>query len=343
MFRDRTNLFLSYRQGYPHHPKALSGGVFTDDLMTMPDEQQGLMVAAPADEFGIEMDNLPPSWVDISDQVDEILAEVKEKCQILEGFHKKNMLPGFDDRTHEEERIEQLTFEITSALHKCQSLVKNLDSLTKNETDPAEKKMATNMKVALATKVQETSSHFRKMQSSYMKALKTDSFPSIDIKPSSNPYASVQQQEEDLDVASAQSTLQQSSMLVTSEDENLRQRENEITKLAQGIIELADIFKDLQTMVIDQGTLLDRIDYNVETMYTNVVQADKELIKGSGYQKRTQKCKIILLLVLLVVALIIILIVKPKHHGSNSSPEPPKAAPQTPAPESGGSSNGDAQ
>jgi syntaxin 16 len=82
---------------------------------------------------------------------------------------------------------------------------------------------------------------------------------------------------------------------------------------------LAEIFKDLQTMVIDQGTLLDRIDYNVETMYVNVKQADKELIQGAHYQKRTQKCKIILLLVLIIVALIIILIVKPKRHGSSSS------------------------
>lgn len=56
------------------------------------------------------------------------------------------------------------------------------------------------------------------------------------------------------------------------------QREREINDIAKGIIELADIFKELQTMVIDQGTMLDRIDYNVERMAENVKGADKELI-----------------------------------------------------------------
>ena len=37
------------------------------------------------------------------------------------------------------------------------------------------------------------------------------------------------------------------------------------------------LFKDLSTMVIDQGTMLDRIDYNVETMANDMESAVKEL------------------------------------------------------------------
>lgn len=60
-------------------------------------------------------------------------------------------------------------------------------------------------------------------------------------------------------------------------DVAIAQREREIEDIAQGIIELADIFKELQGMVIDQGTMLDRIDYNIENMSVNVKAADKEL------------------------------------------------------------------
>jgi syntaxin 16 len=90
------------------------------------------------------------------------------------------------------------------------------------------------------------------------------------------------------------------------------QREREIDDIAQGIIELSDLFRDLQAMVIDQGTMLDRIDYNVERMATDVKEADKEIKVASGYQRKTTKRKIILLLLLVIAGMIIILVIKPK-------------------------------
>ena len=71
----------------------------------------------------------------------------------------------------------------------------------------------------------------------------------------------------------------QQSAIVHSNDASIIQREKEIAELAKGIIELADIFKELQTMVIDQGTMLDRIDYNIENMVSHVKGAEKELVQ----------------------------------------------------------------
>jgi syntaxin 16 len=97
--------------------------------------------------------------------------------------------------------------------------------------------------------------------------------------PSQNPYSDPSLMESDADKSFSQSTLQQTSQKqLTSNDAAIMQREREITDIAKGIIELADIFKDLQTMVIDQGTMLDRIDYNVERMAVDVKGADKELV-----------------------------------------------------------------
>lgn len=95
-------------------------------------------------------------------------------------------------------------------------------------------------------------------------------------------------------------------------------REREIEEIAQGIIDLSDLFRDLQTMVIDQGTMLDRIDYNVECMATDVQAADKELNVASGYQKKTTKRKIIFLLLLIVVGMIILVAIKPKRSSGGS-------------------------
>lgn len=86
-------------------------------------------------------------------------------------------------------------------------------------------------------------------------------------------------QDEEADVSYSQSMLQQQPATLTSNDAAINQREREITDIAKGIIELADIFKELQTMVIDQGTMLDRIDYNIENMAVHVKAAEKELVQ----------------------------------------------------------------
>ena len=121
--------------------------------------------------------------------------------------------------------------------------------------------------------------------------------------------------ESDVDRSFSQSTLQAAThqKLLRSNDAAITQREQEIEDIAQGIIELADIFRDLQAMVIDQGTMLDRIDYNVERMGTDVKEADKELRVADTYQKRTTKRKIIFLLLLIIVGVIILLIIKPRR------------------------------
>lgn len=134
---------------------------------------------------------------------------------------------------------------------------------------------------------------------------------------SSNYAADPSLLESDADRSYSQSTLQQTThqKLLHSNDAVILQREREIEDIAQGIIELADLFRDLQTMVIDQGTMLDRIDYNVERMAADVKSADRELVVAAGYQKKTTKRKLILLLILLIFGAIILLVLKPKNRG----------------------------
>lgn len=151
-----------------------------------------------------------------------------------------------------------------------------------------------------------------------------------------NPYTDPSLMESDADRNLSQSTLQQTALKRrTNNDTTIAQREKEIEDIAQGIIELANIFTELQTMVIDQGTVLDRIDYNIDRMATDVKAADKELTVATGYQKKTTKRKIILLLILIVVGMIILLVIKPKRGSSSGPPAiipPPPPMNDSPAP-----------
>lgn len=84
-------------------------------------------------------------------------------------------------------------------------------------------------------------------------------------------------------------------------------------------------------MVIDQGTVLDRIDYNVERTAEHVKEAEKELTVATGSQKKGTRRRFILLLVLVVVGMLVLLFVKPKR--GNAVPAlVPAPAPGEPLP-----------
>lgn len=129
---------------------------------------------------------------------------------------------------------------------------------------------------------------------------------------------------------------------------NLRQRDRELSEIAKSIADLAVLFKDLSSMVIDQGTLLDSVEYNIEQTSVQMTQAVKELdvatrcvssnviftssqaplIMGRAsrfmfrYQKNTGRRSCIFLLLLIIFGLIIVLIFKPRRH-SSPTPQPP--------------------
>ena len=62
-------------------------------------------------------------------------------------------------------------------------------------------------------------------------------------------------------------------------EELARERDEDINKLIDNINELNVLFKQMNQIVIEQGTIVDRIDYNLEQSVDNVVKAKKELVQ----------------------------------------------------------------
>jgi syntaxin 16 len=146
--------------------------------------------------------------------------------------------------------------------------------------------------------------------------------------PTLAPYGDASLLDSDADRTFSSSAVSQAKQIImTNNDAVIIQREQEIEEIAHGIVELANIFQDLQTLVIDQGSMLDRIDYNVERMAVDVKEAARELEAATNYQRRSLKRKIMFFLLLIVIGFFILLGLK---MGAKS--RAPAAAPPAPPP-----------
>ncbi|EEB98701.1 hypothetical protein MPER_01745, partial [Moniliophthora perniciosa FA553] len=81
----------------------------------------------------------------------------------LEKLHTKHVLPGFTDRTREEQEIEAMTTGITKACPLSSNHLSSIDLSFPNRISAAK-----NVQRGLAAKVQDLSATFRKKQRIYM-------------------------------------------------------------------------------------------------------------------------------------------------------------------------------
>lgn len=64
----------------------------------------------------------------------------------------------------------------------------------------------------------------------------------------------------------------------------LQEREVAIRKIETDIVEVNQIFKDLATMVHEQGDVIDSIEANVETASYQVTEGAQQIAKAREYQ-----------------------------------------------------------
>lgn len=340
MFRDRTNLFLSYRRTFPHNARysSSSRGLFEDPFADQDEE------AYPMQEVGAKSsDALPPSFVDITQEVDENLAEIDHLMVQLSKLYRKNSLPGFEDKSHDEKEIESLSFKLIQLFQRCYGVMKRLQRVEEDQQymgrhlQRDDLVILENLRKRYAQKIQLQSNKFRVLQNNYLKFLNKDDSKPVFPKSEGTSQLLLEEEEaekgqnRDIEAYSRQTLQRQRTSNDNATQQFLRERDEEITQLAKGVLEVSVIFREMQELIIDQGTIVDRIDYNLENTVIELRAADRELKGATRYQQNTQKCKIILLLSLCVVALFLFVMLKP-HNGTKTVRVQSEAPAAEPAP-----------
>ncbi|WWD20460.1 hypothetical protein CI109_104936 [Kwoniella shandongensis] len=325
--RSRTLFYLSIRDSsttsYPTSRRASKRAHRqygdTVDVSTGEEEEEGLI--GREGNWGVDMKGLPPKWVDVSDEVEEILSRVKLKVSTLDKLHAKHVLPGFTDRSAEEREIERQTTDITRDFRRCTNLISSVQPGPR--APRVEVVTAKNVQRGLAQKVQELSGQFRKKQRVYMQKLQGHAIKNKDLMVASGAMTLkgsdvLDELQEDEQASKTQLQSQSLAQATVAVDIDIQQRTNEITQIASSISELADLFRDLGNMIVEQGTVLDSVEYNVQQTARELTGAVEELKVAQKYQANTGRRKCILFLVLLIVGLIIVLVYKPR--GGDTSP-----------------------
>lgn len=330
MFRDRTNLFLSYRRTFPHNVQVTKNrDPFTDLEDVAGDESFPMM------DMDKGSQGLPPQFMDFTEQIDEHLKSAETQMIQLTKLYRKNSLPGFEDKTSDEQEIEELSYRIIKLFQQCYNVMKNLKAIQSAQRfrdyqlNKGDVIILDNLQKNYANKIQSSSNKFRMLQNSYLKFLNKDDFKPLPSATSDKDALLMLEEEEagsatqqEIDSYSRQTLQRQTERQMGGRTSQfLQQREEEITQLARGVLEVSTIFREMQNMIIDQGTIIDRIDYNLENTVVELKGAQRELERATVYQKRTQKCKVILLLSLIVMALFFFVMLKPHHHVSGRKPK----------------------
>jgi syntaxin 16 len=291
--RNLTRRFVDARKA----AKGAAGGVFgSRDNASLLEEGGGSSQQRAAS-------SLPPVWVDRFEQVEEDVASIQSKMRQLSALHAKRLKVNFDgEEAAQEEEISRQTVSTTEVFRHAEGLLKQFSRLGGSDMSLSETTVRNNMQRSIAKKLQGLSAAFRASQREYMASL-------TEQKKGSKPVSNLDLLGLDGKPNDAGFTNEQLQVLEDTED-LVNQRDLEITNIAKSIEELSQIFKELAVLVIDQGTILDRIDYNMEQTVDQTKEGVVQLQKAEEYQKKNLGKKCICLLIILNIIMIAVFAAK---------------------------------
>lgn len=276
-------------------------------------DRMALVEMGGPDNFEMNGTNLgnsaPPLWIDALEETQYILSRLRVKIEALLDLHSKQLTrPTLDDTPQEERQIDQLTREIGRAFSTGYRQVQTIKNASQHETRPAERRLAMSAVMALSSALQDMAIRYRTAQNHYLQQV--NSREERNRKFFEDEQTPVLNGSMDLWLAESSQTdtnfwqegqQKQESVLLNFDEaeENIRQaleREQEVGHIVHSISELNHIFKDLANMVQDQGTVLDRIDYNIEQTQVQVYEGYQQLKKADSYQRTNRKMYCILIL-----------------------------------------------
>jgi syntaxin 16 len=211
----------------------------------------------------------------------------------LKKVQQRRVVPKFDEEENKllNKNIKNIVSDIGNQIHNCEQ---SIESLSREKTNnEIQKQLKDNMKLYLTTLFSEFTRHYKYNQEIYIRK-----------------YKELGGGEEELEKQINNEIRNENYLLKTEKISNLERRDTEIGELLKSMNNLASTFKDLKSLVMEQGTILDRIDYNIDEAAINTSKGKQHLMRASELKKKNCFRNVMLFLILFIFIETIILILK---------------------------------
>jgi len=302
---DLTRIFLQLRNNCGNTNINFADDDENDDAALISNKSSSAIIAST------------PVWTTGIDLITQTLKKSQQALSQQKQLHEAILAkplsfdgsaPQSSQQTQEQiQRTEQLTSNIRFVEKKLKSFNKWRKDNQK-KISHREYVIMENISNSLADQLQTLTSNFSKQQNNFTDRLKKKNHgPKMSSGNafSLNATTSGQHLVDEI-VDSEQPSLDQVQRTMQLNEE-IEDREESITSVTKDIYELNRLFKEVAGMVIEQGSILDRIDYNIEVTADRVEQGHEELTKAREAQKKNKKLLIIMIEAGIVIFLFMIL------------------------------------
>lgn len=247
-----------------------------------------------------------PEWSGAVEEVQCIISTLEDKTKRLASLHSNLVRrPSLDDNTEEERQLNTMTNEIRRSLERCQSLMVQIQH---TGSRGREEKLNRNVVRALAFSMTEVKNNFMRTcadYTSYLNSRTTTSSFIHDGAGDENHYGTFEASEQ-----RREQWTQEQMLFLEDNTLMIEERDRGVQNVLKSTLELNQLFKDIGQLVLEQGSIMDRIDTNVEHSALKVESGVQQLRKAEGHQRKNRNMVCILVLAGLVILFILLIMIK---------------------------------
>ena len=222
---------------------------------------------------------------------------------LLQNEQQKRLVINFDDVEIAKlnKNITKIVISITSQLKSYEKLIKEFSK--QNMENGIINNIKINMQQLLFNNFSEFTKKFKLNQEIHKQKYK-------ELIGEEDPTYQIQTSSKNDNNNDANNTFD--IFLMTTDNTNLQlvKRDKDLDNLLNSVNDLAEIFKDMQNLVMEQGSILDRIDYNIDIASTNITSGKKSIQKADKYHKSNCFRNVIIILIVWIFIEAVLLIFK---------------------------------
>ena len=252
----------------------------------------------------IELQNISiPKYMEIYEQCNNLLKDFEIEFNKLKEEQQKRIVPSFNETESKliNQNIQYISSKMTQILKKCKSLAKDLKTHLVNTYFDDNIKI--NMYQNLLNRLADATRSLQINDEQYLQKFREFGsneplFGKNNLINNNNNYDSIE-------------TTQTQNFYTSNSEKKIdieKERNKELDQMVSTVLELKEIFEEVSNMIILQGTILDRIDYNTYQSRYNIRRGNKEMEETNERLKSgcLRKLNQILIFAIFIMSILII-------------------------------------